>query len=85
VLVWRKSVYVHSYETGGFTFFFYAIENLLGYDTIFIGKLLALVIDVLEAPAYSIFRVVQATLNIEAAGFPRKSVAIDLLAPRRFP
>jgi len=48
--------------------FFYAIENLLGYDAMFIGKLLAFVTDVLEAPASSIFRVVQTTL--EAAGFP---------------
>jgi hypothetical protein len=50
-----------------------------------IGILLALVTDVLETPAFSIFRVVQVTLNIEAAGFPGKSVAIALLARRRIP
>ena len=58
MLVWRKSVYVHSYEIGGFTACFDAIENLLGYDAMFIGKLLALVTDLLEAPASSIFRAV---------------------------
>jgi hypothetical protein len=60
--------------------FFYAIENLLEYDAMFIGKLLASVTDALEAPASSIFRVVQINLNIEAAGFPGKSVSIDLPA-----
>jgi len=65
--------------------FFYAIENLLGYDAMFIGKLLALVIDVSEAPASSIFSVVQTILNIVAAGFSEKSVAVDLLARRRIP
>jgi hypothetical protein len=34
--------------------FFYAIENLLGYDALFTGKLLALVTDILEAPAVHI-------------------------------
>ena len=51
----------------------------------FIGILLALVTEVLEAPVSAIFRVVQATLNKEKAGFPGKSVAIDLLVRRRIP
>jgi hypothetical protein len=52
---------------------------------VFIVKLLAFITDVLEAPAPSIFRVVQTTLNMKAAGFLGKSVAIDLLARRRIP
>jgi hypothetical protein len=64
---------------------FYAIEKLLGYDAMFIGILLALVTEVLEAPVSTIFRVVHATLNKEKAGFSGKSVAIDLLVGRRIP
>jgi hypothetical protein len=64
---------------------FYAIENLMGYDAMFVAILLALVTDVVEAPVSSIFRVVQANLNIDTAGFPGKYVAIDLLVRRRIP
>jgi hypothetical protein len=57
----------------------------MGYNAMFIGKLLALVPEVLGAPAFSVFGLVNATLNIEPAGFSGKSVAIDLVARRRIP